>query len=111
MVLTGMVVLTGFLLVVTKFLDCYTTVLGFKRKGNYLSNERNPIARFIMRYLGIKITIWGVWVLTIALAGWIGYECIIKNDLMYSAGYIITGLIISAAQFEVARRNYLYIRN
>ena len=105
MILDGLVILTAALLIVSKFLDCYTTDVGMGGSKENISNERNPIGRFLMKMLGVRGAIWGVFAFTVIISVWIAYECITEKHALYTVGFIVLGVVISMMQFDVARCN------
>lgn len=98
-----LIIITSVLLIVSKFFDCFTTTIGFKKHGN---GEKNPVALFIMRKIGIGATIWTIFTFTVALAVLFAYSTIKEDNTLYSSAFIILGIIISLIQFDVARHNY-----
>lgn len=91
-----------FLLIFSKFLDCYTT----STRIIDLKYERNPIARRLMKTFGIRKAIWLTFLLTIFIVGisvlliYTVYESIVLKFI-----YIILGGFITIVQFAVAYTN------
>lgn len=56
-----MLYITAILIIVSKYLDCWTTVHRIKST----SDEQNPIARRLMKKYGIAKVIWGIFILTL----------------------------------------------
>ncbi len=101
-----LVIATAMMLIVSKFLDCYTTDVKAFKLSDKARYEANPLARYLMRMFGFRNVIWWGFVLISAFVSWIAYEVISKNHLYYSIFYILLGNAISLAQFDVARANY-----
>lgn len=94
--------ITAILLIATKFLDSYTTDLRLKN----IVQERNRFARLLMSKIGVRATIYGIWVLSIMIVA-ITFEIVIRIDtVLYSVSFIALGLSISIIQFMVAHHNY-----
>lgn len=96
------VYLTAGLIILSKFFDCYTTSVRISSAGQ----ERNPIARKLMKRFGIQTVIWAIFVLTILivfLTLWILFSY--YNDLIYKLLFVFAGLFISIIQFAVAYTN------
>jgi 4-hydroxybenzoate polyprenyltransferase len=94
---------TTLLLILSKFLDCYTTSKYMKS----VSMERNRLARTLMLKYGKENVIWGVFGLTIIislLSLWLVWK--IQTEWYWRLTYIVLGVFISYAQFAVAYTNY-----
>lgn len=101
-----LVIATAMMLIVSKFLDCYTTDVRASKLTDKAGYESDPLARYLMRKFGFRNVLgWG-FALISAFVSYIAYEVIAGNDLYYSLGYILFGNAISLAQFDVARANY-----
>jgi hypothetical protein len=71
-----------------------------------VNQERNPIARKIMKLFGIHTTIWAVFGLSIIIVGvsvWLLNS--FYNKLFYKVLYISLGIFIAFTQFAVAHTN------
>lgn len=91
------------LIILTKFADCYTTAYQIGINTNL---ERNPVARYIMRKLGVQFTIWAIFVFTIFITI-IAMNSVLEADsLLYEIIFLITALFVSIFQFFVALYNY-----
>ena len=101
-----LVIATALMLIVSKFLDCYTTDVKASKTADKAGYESNPLARYLMSKFGFRNVIWWGFALISAFVSYIAYEVIAGNDLYYSIGYILLGNAISLAQFDVARINY-----
>lgn len=102
MLLDVLVFLSGSLVVLTKYMDCITTA----RALRVIEQERNPLARKLMRRIGVKTTIWGIFILTIflvVLATYILYSERPSN--LYKLAFIGAALVVSSAQAAVAHSN------
>jgi hypothetical protein len=71
-----------------------------------ISQERNPIARKIMKQFGIHATIWGIFIISVIIVSvsvwllFVYYDTTTNKTL-----FIIIGLLVSISQFAVAHTN------
>ena len=95
--------LTSAAVIITKWFDCTTTQS--KIKG--LGMEMNPIARILMQRIGIKGTIWMIFLITIITTMlcqlWIQLK---TESILWDYGYIITGSITATVQAATALNNH-----
>lgn len=94
--------IASFLLVVSKFLDCYTT----STQIIDLKHERNPVARKMMKTFGIQKAVWLNFLLAIIIVGisiLLIYE--VYENLVLKFVYVILGGFITIVQFAVAYTN------
>lgn len=103
MIIKIICIIISFLIVISKFLDCYSTVKGLKNSNN---TERNPIALFLMNRFGTTNTIWGIFVFTVLITGASLYYIFTSNDIIFDIGFIIIGSIVAFTQFAVAKTNF-----
>jgi hypothetical protein len=101
-----LIICTSVVLIISKFFDCYTTIIVTSKLGLDYKSEKNPLARFFMKYFGFKKTVWGIFTFVVLLAVGLGYEFYVLNNIYYSIFYIIFGVLVLMAQFDVARSNY-----
>ena len=97
-----LVLLISALIVISKFLDCWTT----SRQITNPNQERNPLARNLFKRFGSQLVIWIIFVLTIIIVGisvWLLFS--FYNSYLYKSMYIIIGLLVTTAQFAVAYTN------
>ncbi|MFA5010649.1 MAG: hypothetical protein WC644_01735 [Ignavibacteria bacterium] len=102
----GLVIVTAVMLIVSKFLDCYTTDVKASKTADKAGYEVNPLTRCLMIKLGFRNVIWWGFVLISIFVSLIAYEVMTENNIYYSIGYISLGFTISLAQFDVAGHNY-----
>ncbi len=89
-------------IILSKFLDCWTTSTQITNPNQ----ERNPFARKLFRRFGNQTVIWVIFTLSImivALSLWILFEY--YNTTFHKSLYIFIGLIITLTQFAVAHTN------
>ena len=90
-------------IIITKYFDCITT----QRKIRVIGMEMNPIARMIMQRIGIKGTIWLIFVITIITTIlcqlWIQFK---TESILWDYGYILTGSITATVQASTALNNH-----
>ncbi len=95
---------TAVLLLISKFLDCYTTQV---RIGDNIELEKNPLANRLMRSIRINETIWLFFLIAaiiICFSTWLLFQ--LNAGIFYKSAFILTGLFISGVQFAVAHSNY-----
>lgn len=102
----ALVIATAMMLIVSKFLDCYTTDIRAQKYSDKAGYEANPLARYLMRKFGFRNVLWWGFALIFAFVSWIAYEVISENNLYYSIFYVLLGNAISLAQFDVSYANY-----
>ena len=93
----------SFLIIATKFLDCYTTA----KQIRSIAQEQNPLAGFLMKKFGVRTAIWTIFVLSILIV----FTAVSLLDQfgdgpLYKWAYIIIGLWIAITQFAVAHTNH-----
>ena len=99
-----LILLTAALLLITKFLDCYSTKV---RIGGNIENENNPLAQRIMRSLQFNETIWLFFLIAAVIIFLSTFMLFRMNaGLLYQSAFVIIGLFISTIQFAVAHNNY-----
>ena len=90
-------------IIITKYFDCITT----QRKIRGMGMEMNPIARTLMQRIGIKGTIWLIFVITIITTIlcqlWIQFK---TQSILWDYGYILTGSITATVQAATALNNH-----
>ncbi len=107
MIIKSISLVVAILIVVSKFLDCYSTLKGLKKIPN---GERNPLARFLMKKIGSNTTIWSVFAFTVIISALSLYYIFTDENQIFNISFIIIGLIISILQFLVARSNFKQIK-
>ena len=93
---------SAFLVIITKFFDCHSTV----RRIRYPGAERNRWARPLMLRFGIKKVVWVTFGLTILIVGCTAYFTWETNNLWYQIAFILTSLVVSVVHATVAHTNY-----
>ncbi len=71
-----------------------------------ISQERNPIARKIMKQFGVHTTIWGIFIFSVIIVSvsvWLLFAY--YDTTTYKTLFIIIGLLVSISQFAVAHTN------
>ena len=94
--------IVSFLIILSKYLDCYTTSIQITS----ISQERNPLAKRVMKQFGVHTTIWGIFVLSIFIVSvtvWLLFTYYYTT--IYKTLFIIIGLLVSIAQVAVAHTN------
>ncbi len=88
------------LLILSKFFDCVSTSIRIQN----IEHERNGFARKIMHKIGIKTTIWLIFVLVVIIVSLVGYKSLEKT-FIHKIFVIVLGLLIAGIQFAVAHTN------
>lgn len=103
-----LVYIVSVLLIVSKLLDCISTSV---RIYEY-REERNPLARYFMKWMGIQAVIWGIFGLTvIVVGGWLYLLHYWLTGFYWKLFYCIVGAFVSLVQFAVAHTNTTGRRN
>ncbi|MBV6474452.1 MAG: hypothetical protein JPMHGGIA_02761 [Saprospiraceae bacterium] len=100
--MTTIVYIISALIIFSKYLDCYTT----SSQITSVNQERNPLARKIMKRLGVHTTIWGIFGLTIIIvlvSIWLLFS--FYDSTFYKIIFIAIGLFVALTQFAVAHTN------
>lgn len=100
--MTAIIYIVSLLIVISKFLDCYTT----SSQITSVKQEKNPLVRKIMKRCGIHTTIWVIFGFTIIFVGfsiWLLFS--FYDTTFYKVFYIAIGLIVALTQFAVAHTN------
>ena len=98
--MTALVLLTAGALVVTKALDCLTTL-----RHVDASTETHPLARGWMARFGVPRTVLGVFVLSLATV----LACLLlvlsTEQVWIHCSYVLAGTLVAAVQAAVAHTN------
>lgn len=100
--MTVVIYIISALIIISKFLDCYTTT----SQITSVTQERNPLARKVMKRFGIHTTIWVIFGFTIIIVGisiWLLFS--FYDSIFYKVIYIALGLVVALTQFAVAHTN------
>jgi len=89
------------LLAATKLLDVFSTLAMIRNTDA----ETNPIARGLMKRLGMGKTIWLVFILAIAIISAAGYAAL-RGGLLIQIAFIALGLAVSVIQGAAALANW-----
>lgn len=98
-----MIFITAFALIISKFLDCWTT----QQKIISPKNEKNKLARELMENYSPKKVIWGTFLLAgciVALSTW-GILTYYTYPV-YKFFFICLGSFITIVQLAVAKNNF-----
>ncbi|MEP6262012.1 MAG: hypothetical protein ABJ092_10575 [Gillisia sp.] len=99
-----MIYITAALLIVSKFLYCYTTRV---RIGGNIDLENNQLAHRIMKAISINETIWLFFLIAVVIIGLSTFLLFRMNaGFLYQLAFVIIGLLITLVQFAVAHNNY-----
>jgi hypothetical protein len=97
-----MTLLASFLIILTKWLDCYSTV----KRIPHASVERNRWARGWMQRFGVRQVVWAVLVLVVVIVA-IYTALLYWMNLMYiHLAYWIIAVTISIVQLAIAHTNW-----
>ncbi|MFP6686764.1 MAG: hypothetical protein VB934_18730 [Polyangiaceae bacterium] len=97
---TAMLIVTLALLI-TKGLDCWTTLRGVTAR-----TETNLVASRLMRRFGVRATVWIVFALACTVIATGASLAHVHGGPGVQLGYILVGCLISLIQFAVAHTNY-----
>ena len=111
MIIDLVIIFIALLVVVSKFFDCFTTVIMSKKVTEKYNNEINPFARWIMKKIGFNFAVWGIFGFIILISVFLAYEVITFENIYFSIGFIAIGVFVSFAQFDVARANYYQVHS
>ena len=99
-----LIYLTAALLLISKFLDCYSTQV---RIGGNIENENNPLAQRVMKSFKINETIWLFFLIAAVIIFLSTFMLFRMNaGILYQSVFVIIGLLITTIQFAVAHNNY-----
>ena len=114
MIFNFLILTTSALLILSKFMDCYTTI----KYVQNLNAETNKIAKMLMiRFLaflffttilikfGFKSTIWGIFLFVLIVTLVYTFMVLNLNNSILTIGFILLGSLISVFQFSVAKYN------
>jgi L-asparagine transporter-like permease len=101
MIFNFLVLTTSALLILSKFMDCYTTIKYVKN----LNAETNQIAKMLMIKFGFKSTIWALFLFVLIVTLVYTFMVLNLNNLILTIGFILLGSLISVFQFSVAKYN------
>ena len=90
------------ILALSKLPDLHSTLVRIR----YVNQERNPVARFLMKKTGIKSGLYiltAIYMVIVVLTTYIAWSDIVPFSKIY---FIVMGLIISAFNLGVAHHNY-----
>lgn len=89
-------------MILSKFLDCYSTQLRLKHIGD----EKNPLGRSFMKINGPTTGIWLVFLISLAIIGLSTYLLLrYYNNWYYKVIFILVGVFITLIQLLVAHHN------
>lgn len=102
-ILNILVFLMSILVIISKFFDCLTTSIQITD----IKYERNPIARRLMKKIGVQKAIWGVFLVGILIMALILYDLFnYHNNFYYKVLYLLMSLFLTITQFAIAYTNY-----
>lgn len=101
MIFNFLILTTSALLILSKFMDCYTTI----KYVQNLNAETNKIAKMLMIKFGFKSTIWGIFLFVLIVTLVYTFMVLNLNNSILTIGFILLGSLISVFQFSVAKYN------
>lgn len=107
MIFNFLILTTSALLILSKFMDCYTTI----KYVQNLNAETNKIAKMLMIKFGFKSTIWGIFLFVLIVTLVYTFMVLNLNNSILTIGFILLGSLISVFQFSVAKYNKTKIHN
>lgn len=100
--MTPIIYIVSALIIISKCLDCYTT----SSQITSVTQEKNPLAREIMKQFGVHTTIWTFFILSIVIVGistWLLFR--FYDTTFYKVIFITIGSFVALTQFAVAHTN------
>lgn len=100
--MTIIIYIISALIIISKFLDCYTT----SSQITSVNQESNPIARKVMKRIGVYTTIWAIFglaIIIVAISIWLLFS--FYDSVFYKIIFIAIGLFVVMLQFAVAHTN------
>lgn len=102
MILTLLSLIVMVFLILTKLYDCLTTIKGIERMG--CNCESNPFARYLMNIVGMRTTVWLIFLLVVLIAVFAEAISLFIGKVALFL-YIILGIFVSIVQYGVAHKN------
>lgn len=99
-----LIIISAFLVVITKLADVLSTLL-FLKHGN-IALERNRLARKLMFKIGHKSVVWGVFIIAIMVVAVSVWQVFIADNIWYEWAFIVIAILVSLFQASVAGYNY-----
>ena len=96
------VICTAALILVTKALDCLTTLAAVPTAAA----ETNPLARGVMHRLGVRRTAAVVFVVAAMLTCAVAAVVLMMESTLYAACFVVVGLFVATVQAAVAHTNW-----
>lgn len=94
------------LLIITKLMDVLSTIIRIKHP----QIETNPLARKMMKKIGIKTTAWIVFAIVVIIVLFMGGIALTSNP-GYQIFFVVFGFVLSVIQFAVAHNNWTMRHN
>ena len=88
------------LLVISKLVDVLSTLARIRS----VNVESNPIARGLMKKIGIKKSVWLIFLISLTIILITG-SVALSFGIIYQVFFVLLGLFISVVQFSVAHSN------
>jgi hypothetical protein len=105
----GIILFFSFLIVFSKFFDCYTTHKGINRIG--VHGEKNELVRGFMIRFGYVKTIWIVFLIVILIVSFVTVYLIKYSGIVETTAFVMFSIFISIAHFGLAINNHQGRRN
>lgn len=92
---------TSILIILTKLFDCLST----QRQIRVVSDEQNPIGRWLMRKLGAARAIWLIWIVHVLVVGGCHWFAATTESPLWKWSYPAVGISLSVILFAVGMTN------
>ena len=99
--MTTPIIIVILLLVISKLLDVLTTLA----KIRSVNVESNPIARGLMQKMGIRNSVWLIFLVSLIIILIAGAAALSLGSL-YQIFFVLSGFFVSIIQFAVAHSNW-----
>ena len=95
------VMIVVILLVISKLMDVLSTLSRIRS----VNVESNPIARGLMQKMGIKTSVWLIFLVSLTII-LIAGSIALSFGILYQVFFVLMGLLVSIVQFSVAHSNW-----
>lgn len=102
-----MMIISAIILVASKIPDLFTTLVKIK----VIDDERNPLARVLMRKLGMRNGLFFVFGIYLTIVGAILYICYLVDSFWKDLQLILGAIIIAVFNIAVAHYNWYQRHN
>jgi hypothetical protein len=91
------------LVVLTKALDCATTLRAIVARG---AVETNPIGRWLMQRLGVAVAVGSVFAVSAAISAAFAWVALVSGSTLVQCSYVVLACFVAFVQAVVAHTNW-----